>query len=162
MLTKKKRSQKQEKSVAKDLGAKTVIASGALWGAKGDVRSDQFLFECKTTEKPKYIFTAKSWEKITKQAIADHMRIPVFVVDICDKERFFIVNAEDFSPLIKEEPVSIYNDTDLYSSFVLHKGERTPSLQKIIATPNFRKKPFVHRLLILSPEIFKEIVESWD
>ena len=29
----RKSSQKQEKSVAKDLNAKTVVASGALWNA---------------------------------------------------------------------------------------------------------------------------------
>ena len=30
----RKISQKQEKSVAKDLNARTVVASGALWNAK--------------------------------------------------------------------------------------------------------------------------------
>lgn len=162
MLTKKKRSQKQEKSVAKNLDAKTVIASGAFWGAKGDVRSEQFLFECKTTEKPKYNFTAKSWEKITKQATADHMRTPVFVVDICDRERFFIVNAKDFISLIEDDEVSILYGVDLYSSFVLHKGEETPALQKITATPNYRQNLFVHELLILNEKQFKEAAEKWD
>ena len=34
MKTVKRRSQKQEKSVAKDMGAKVVVASGAMWSAK--------------------------------------------------------------------------------------------------------------------------------
>ena len=64
MKTVKKRSQIQEKSVAKDMGAKTVVASGAMWFSKGDVRNDKFLIECKTTEKDFYSITIKVWEKI--------------------------------------------------------------------------------------------------
>ena len=76
MKTVKRRSQKQEKSVAKDFNARTVVASGAKWGAKGDVRNDKFLIECKTTEKDYYSLTANVWEKIEREAITDHMRTP--------------------------------------------------------------------------------------
>ena len=64
MKTVKRRSQKQEKSVAKDFNARMTVASGALWGMKGDVRNDKFLIECKTTEKGYYSVTNKVWEKI--------------------------------------------------------------------------------------------------
>lgn len=40
MTDKKKRSQKQEKSTAKEFNAKTVVASGAKWGGMN------FLIEC--------------------------------------------------------------------------------------------------------------------
>ena len=60
----RKKSQLQEKSVAKEFNAKTVIASGSLWFANSDVRSDKFLIECKTTDKDYYSLTAKVWEKI--------------------------------------------------------------------------------------------------
>lgn len=50
----RKKSQLQEKRVASELGGRVTPASGALWGAKGDVKSDLFLAECKTTEKPAY------------------------------------------------------------------------------------------------------------
>ena len=64
MKTVKRRSQKQEKSVAKDFNANVTVASGAFWGMKADVRNDKFLIECKTTEKDYYSLTAKVWEKI--------------------------------------------------------------------------------------------------
>ena len=90
----KKKSQLQEKSVAKDLDAKTVVASGALWGSKGDVRHDDFLVECKTTEKPYYSLTMKVWEKIEKEAVRDGLRIPLMCVDINNGEDRYAVFLE--------------------------------------------------------------------
>ena len=93
----KKKSQLQEKSVAKDLDAKTVIASGALWGSKGDVRHDDFLVECKTTEKKSYSLTMKVWEKIEKEAIKDGLRVPLMCVDTQNGEyRFAVFLEKDF------------------------------------------------------------------
>lgn len=96
----KKRSQKQEKSTAKAFNAKTVVASGAKWGAKGDVRSDVFLIECKTTKKSFYTLTAKTWEKIEREAIRDHLRIPLMVIDLEDKDRVVVFRPQDFNVLI--------------------------------------------------------------
>lgn len=96
MKTVKRRSQKQEKSVAKDMGAKVVVASGALWSAKGDVRSDKFLIECKTTEKDYYPITTKVWEKISLEADKDGVRIPLLFVDLRDKDRYVVFNPNDF------------------------------------------------------------------
>ena len=90
----KKKSQLQEKSVAKDLNAKTVVASGALWGSKGDVRHDEFLVECKTTEKPYYSLTMKVWEKIEKEAVRDGLRIPLMCVDTNNGEDRYAVFLE--------------------------------------------------------------------
>ena len=70
-------SNKQEKQVAKDIGGKTVIASGSLWGMKGDCRSDKYLIECKTTQKKSYRLTTETWEKINYEAIRDGLRTPV-------------------------------------------------------------------------------------
>ena len=71
MLTSKKKSQKQEKRVADEMKARVVLASGALWGSKGDVRNDNLLMECKTTCKPYYTFKFSVWDKILKEAIKD-------------------------------------------------------------------------------------------
>lgn len=86
----RKISQKQEKSVAKDLDAKVVVASGALWNAKADVRNSQFLVECKTTSKDFYTITSKVWDKICKEANRDGMREPLLVIDLHNnhKERY--------------------------------------------------------------------------
>ena len=96
----KKRSQRQEKSTAKAFNAKTVVASGAKWGAKGDVRNDKFLIECKTTKRSFYTLTAKTWEKIEREAIRDHLRVPLMVIDLEDKDRVVIFRPQDFNVLI--------------------------------------------------------------
>lgn len=98
MKTVKRRSQKQEKSVAKDFNARLTPASGAKWGQKGDVRSDKFLVECKTTEKDYYSLTSKVWEKIEEEAIRDHMRIPLMAIDLEDRDRVIVFRPQDFDP----------------------------------------------------------------
>ena len=111
MKTVKKRSQKQEKSVAKKFNARLTAASGALWGMKGDVRSDKYLIECKTTEKDYYTLTAKVWEKIQEEAIQDHMRTPLMVIDLKDTDRYVVFRPKDFnrsivSPLLSSVQVN--------------------------------------------------------
>lgn len=96
MRTIKKRSQLQEKSVAKDFNAKVTVASGALWGMKADVRNDKFLIECKTTEKDYYSLSSKVWEKIEQEAIKDHLRIPLMVIDLEDRDRVVVFRPQDF------------------------------------------------------------------
>lgn len=102
MKTVKRRSQKQEKSVAKDFGAKVTVASGALWGMKADVRNDKFLIECKTTEKDYYSLTAKVWEKIAEEAVRDHIRTPLMVIDVEDRDRLVVFNPKDFQTPLPE------------------------------------------------------------
>ena len=111
MKTVKRRSQKQEKSVAKKFNARVTAASGALWGMKGDVRSDKCLIECKTTEKDYYTLTAKVWEKIQEEAIQDHMRTPLMVIDLKDTDRYVVFRPKDFnksmvSPLLSSVQVN--------------------------------------------------------
>lgn len=94
----KKKSQLQEKSVAKDLNARTVVASGALWGSKGDVRHDNLLVECKTTDKDFYSLTLSTWEKIEREAVKDGLRLPVMCVDIKGgKERYAVYLEKHFN-----------------------------------------------------------------
>lgn len=78
----KKISQQQEKRVAKDLSGRVVIASGAFWNNKGDVRNDYFLVECKTTSKPYYTLASHTWQKIRREAVKDGLRVPVMVTEI--------------------------------------------------------------------------------
>jgi len=96
VLTDKRRSQKQEKSVAKAFNAKTTPASGAKWGQKADVRNEDYLIECKTTQKDFYTITTKVWEKIRTEAIKDHGRIPLLVIDLRDKDRYVVFRPQDF------------------------------------------------------------------
>jgi hypothetical protein len=97
MKTIKKKSQQQEKSTAKLFNARVVVASGAKWNAKGDVRNSKFLIECKTTGKKYFSVTAKIWEKIAEEALRDHMRIPLLAIDLeyCGS-RLIVFRLKDF------------------------------------------------------------------
>ena len=116
MKTVKKRSQKQEKSVAKQFGGKQVIASGALWFADSDVRTDKFLIECKTTEKDYYPLTAKVWEKIEEEAIKDRGRTPLMIIDLEDEDRLVVFNPKYFETQIPE-PFDCTSNGDNQKSF---------------------------------------------
>ena len=119
MKTVKKRSQKQEKSVAKDFNAKVTVSSGALWGMKADVRNDKFLIECKTTEKDYYSLTAKVWEKIEEEAIKDHDRIPLMAIDLEDRDRVVVFKPSYFSNTQKF--VVDFSTKDVKSFRIRHK-----------------------------------------
>lgn len=80
--TTKFESNKQEQQVAADFDGRVVIASGALWGSKGDVVTDLFLIECKTTESSTYrLDYTKTWKKIFKEATTRGL-IPLMVISV--------------------------------------------------------------------------------
>lgn len=79
-------SNKQEQKVAKQLGGKVTVASGALPFQKADVRSDLFLIECKTTKNTYYSLTENTWNKIKRQANKDGMRLPLMCIDVRSTE----------------------------------------------------------------------------
>ena len=116
MKTVKRRSQKQEKSVAKDFNAKVTVASGALWGMKADVRNDKFLIECKTTEKDYYPLTSKVWEKIEEEAIKDRGRTPLMIIDLEDRDRLVVFNPKYFETQVPE-PYDCTSNGDNQKSF---------------------------------------------
>lgn len=95
-----RKSRKQEKNVAKELEARPVIASGALWGAKGDVRHDGYLIECKTTEKDYYVLSKSTWAKIRREAIRDGIRVPLMSIDLQSGEARIAVYEEGMFPSI--------------------------------------------------------------
>lgn len=107
MTPEKRKSQKQEKRVAKEIKGLTTIASGALWGNKGDVRNDEYLVECKITKREFYILKRDVWDKIRKEAVKDGLRIPVMNIEVEDGKYAFAV----LDKLTGEElfyPVSVH------------------------------------------------------
>lgn len=85
----RRKSQKQEAKTAELFGGRTQIASGALEGLKGDVRTGNkspsfnekdFLIENKFTDNKSYKLESKIWDKIEEEAFRDDMRIPLLVV----------------------------------------------------------------------------------
>ena len=132
----KKKSQKQEKSVAKDLNARTVVASGALWGSKGDVRHDNLLVECKTTEKDFYSVTMSVWDKIEREAVKDGLRVPIMCIDLKDgKERYAVFLAKDFEHYKSYSEVTVMYDL----SWSDKKSFRVSCPERVLMV-NFRRK----------------------
>lgn len=164
-LTKKKsvtkrKSQKQERSVANTFNARLTPASGALWGAKGDVRNDKFLIECKTTEKSSYTLTAKVWEKIHEEAVRDHLRIPLLIVDLEDSERYVVFRPIDFGQ-------KKYEDNEVKKSFKIYKGivgetDFGDYIYAVYFTTGFRQ---INRLCVMLykdfEDKFKEDIKLW-
>lgn len=68
--------------------------SGNGWIRKADVRTLDYLIECKTTTKNSYSIKKETWEILNKQAIIDD-RIPVMIIDINGKT-LMIADPEDF------------------------------------------------------------------
>ena len=65
-------SDKQEKHVAKTLGGKQNVNSGATKWIKGDVQIDDILIECKTVMTPKNSYTVKKdiLQKLNNEAFS--------------------------------------------------------------------------------------------
>lgn len=100
----KRKSQKQEKRTAEEFGGRTQIASGAIEGMKGDVRTgdtsigfkeDDFLIENKFTDSDKYKLDLKTWQKVEQEALRDNMRTPLMQIDIKDIS-LVVIGYNDF------------------------------------------------------------------
>lgn len=91
-----KDSQRQERSLAKQLGGSVNAGSGNGWVRKGDVRSEQELWECKITSAKSYALKAEDLEKLEMQALMDG-RIPVFLVEFLKSGgEYVIMNKNDY------------------------------------------------------------------
>lgn len=107
-------SNKQEKHIAKAVGGKQVANSGATPFHKGDVLTDLFLLEAKTSTTEKKSFTLKKewFDKNKEEAFAMGKLYNALVFDFGDGEQHYIINEPLFNLLnqylLKEE--GIYED----------------------------------------------------
>lgn len=76
-----RRSQLQEKRIAKELGGRVQKASGASKFAKGDVVADGILVEAKTTSLGKYRIKLKELQKIQSEALEKSFLVWVFQIE---------------------------------------------------------------------------------
>lgn len=101
-----KRSQKQEKRVAKAVGGKVNPQSGAGWSKKNDVRAPRLLVEAKCKAKPgAKSITIKAEDLLDAEinALADS-RVGVLTFELLGRD-YYILTSEDFAEtrLIFEE-----------------------------------------------------------
>lgn len=93
----------QEKHVAKAVNGSVVANSGATKFSKGDVRSNEWLFECKTKTKESQSLTIhKDWfTKNAEEAFAMGKRYNAVVFDFGDGENYYAVDEKTFIKMKK-------------------------------------------------------------
>lgn len=92
-------SDRQEKKVAKAIGGKQTANSGATTFSKGDVRTDEWLIECKTTCKEKSSFSIKrEWLiKNKEESFAMSRPYNALAFDYGDNgTRYYVVDEKTF------------------------------------------------------------------
>lgn len=103
-----KDSQRQEKALARKLGGSVNSGSGNGWVRKGDVRTEEELFELKITSAKSYSLKDAELEKINEQALVDG-RIPVFMVEFKSTGNAWVILSKDDYLTLREE-ASIGNE----------------------------------------------------
>jgi hypothetical protein len=101
-------SNKQEKRVAKRVGGKQTANSGATKFSKGDVRTDNWLIECKTkTSASESISIKREWlEKNEEEAFAmgkQHSALVFSFGDTHNDTDYYIISEKEFKRLLELE-----------------------------------------------------------
>jgi len=105
----KKYSNKQEKDIAKKFNGNKQFNSGATPFHKGDVISNDFLFECKTsiTNKKSYSIKQEDLEKLKKEKFSMGRLYEALVFNFGpETENYYVITEQtilDFIELLKEE-----------------------------------------------------------
>jgi hypothetical protein len=95
-------SKKQEKKVAKAVKGKRTKNSGATMYDKGDVKTDEILFECKTHMKPLASITIKrEWLDTLKEEGFAKGKVGVLVSDFGDGVNFYTVDERFFKEAMR-------------------------------------------------------------
>jgi len=103
-----KDSQRQERRLAIALGGSVNSGSGNGWVRKGDVRTEEELFELKITSAKSYSLKDAELEKNAEQALIDG-RIPVFMVEFKTTGNAWVIMSKDDYLTLREE-ASIGNE----------------------------------------------------
>lgn len=96
-------SSRQEKRVAKAVNGKQVANSGAPIFVAGDVRTDDWLLECKTHTEERQQFTIKKeWiEKNREEAFQMGKHHSAVVIDFGDGVQHYLISERDFLELLE-------------------------------------------------------------
>lgn len=96
-------SNKQEKRVAKKLHGKQTPNSGATKWHKGDIVTDEWLFEAKTVTKEQKSFSIKKeWLlKNEEEAFATGKSYHALVFDFGDGEDYVVLDIKTFKDLVE-------------------------------------------------------------
>jgi len=90
----RKRSQRQEKRVAKKVGGTVNAGSGSGWRRQNDVREDDVLWEMKRTDKKSISIRLEDWEKLRSNALRED-RMPAMHLEIGCR-RLVVLSEDDY------------------------------------------------------------------
>ena len=90
---------RKEKLDAKEFNGQRTPRSGGLWNKPGDVKSTDFLFDSKFTERTSYSVRTDTLRKIHKEALLSS-RTPALSVKLGDGTEFVVLRKDDFISLI--------------------------------------------------------------
>jgi hypothetical protein len=76
--------------------------SGGLWFAPGDVSTEEFLIDCKTTEKKRFSITEDIWDKINREAL-NCRKLPCLSIRLENGVELVILDKNDFYSFFKEK-----------------------------------------------------------
>lgn len=96
----KKDSIKQEKILARDLGAKRQPQSGAKDTAPADMIKGNYVIESKATSNDSIVLH-KEWLDQLKQSPINFGKIATLIIEFSKNERFVILDFNDFERIIK-------------------------------------------------------------
>lgn len=97
--TTRKRSNRQESNIAKVLGGRKSINSGATLG-QNDVTTDYCEVEAKITKHKSFSITLRDWFKLRRKCMGG--KIPMFVVEFeHEKQSLAVLDYEDLLFLIQ-------------------------------------------------------------
>lgn len=83
----KKKGEEFEKKVQK------CINSGQLWFDKGDLKTDEYLIECKFTEKEGFRITKKILEKLWNESF-DRNKLPALIIGIKGESDTWVIKCQ--------------------------------------------------------------------
>jgi hypothetical protein len=97
-----KRWQKKEHTDKSLFHGKLRPRSGGLWFAPGDVSTEEFLIDCKTTDKKSYSITEKTWDKIHTEALKCR-KLPCLSIQLSNGTEVVVLDKNDFLSFFKEK-----------------------------------------------------------
>lgn len=97
-----KKWQKKEKRDEKLFGGKRTIRSGGLWFNPGDLKTESFLLDQKTTKHNSFSIKSETWKKIETEALMEQ-RMPCLSVELGDGTEFVVLSLIDFKSWFKDE-----------------------------------------------------------
>jgi hypothetical protein len=97
-----KRWQKKERKDKDLFQGKLRPRSGGLWFAPGDVTTEEFLIDCKSTEHKSFSITESIWDKIHIEALKSR-KLPCLSILLGDGTEVVVLDKNDFLSFFKEK-----------------------------------------------------------